>query len=204
MSIATLSENHRFEHYQRFEHDQRFEHYYRFENDQSDAGLLGSDHFGPEHEPVPPWLEAAPFRAHALHVMAVGALSEAALAVLVGVSARAVHHLVHGRRGRQVRKISPQIARRLFSLTPLEASIVRIRLVPADRACFHLVQLREAGWSIQRLADAMGITLDAAVALVDGRTAHCTQLVALRAAAEALARVSDSVLPPLPAGAYAA
>lgn len=133
------------------------------------------------------WLDAAPFRAHARHLMAAGGLTSAELAVLAGVSLRAVRHLVYGRTGRPARRISPHTARRLFLLTPLEASLVRSRLVPAARTRTFLGQLFAAGWQLPQLAAASRLPPVVVEGLLTGRLRSCTQLVALRVAAAATA-----------------
>jgi len=140
------------------------------------------------------WLDAAPFRAHARHLMAASGLSSAELAELTGVSLGAVRHLVYGRSGRPARRICPQTARRLFLVTALEASLVRTRLVPSGRTRALLEQLVAAGWSVQQLSAATGLRRASVEALLEGREPSCPQLVALRVAAT----VTAAVLPELP------
>ena len=131
------------------------------------------------------WVEAAPFRAHLQHLMAVGQLSVAAVAVLTGVSYRSARHLLYGRGGRAVRRISPDTARRLLSVTAAEAAAVAGRMVPAASTRSSIARLRVAGWSDHELAGTLGLRLVNVAALADGQTKVCTQLVALRALGEA-------------------
>ena len=131
------------------------------------------------------WVEAAPFRAHLQHLMAVGQLSVAAVAVLTGVSYRSAQHLLHGRGGRAVRRISPDTARRLLSVTAAEAGAAGGRMVPAASTRASIARLRRAGWSDSELAGTLGLRLVTVAGLADGRTKVCAQRVALRALGEA-------------------
>lgn len=132
-----------------------------------------------------PWLDAAPFRAHVEHLMSVGSLTAADVAVLAGLPTTAVHHLVHGWRGRPRRRIHPPHAARLFAVTALEASLVRSRTVPSARTRLALACLTESGWSLDRLAAHTGLAVTEIAAILDERRARCPQLVELRVAAAA-------------------
>jgi len=131
------------------------------------------------------WVEAAPFRAHLRHLMAVADLSPAAVAVLVGISPSLAHRLLHGRGGRPVRRVNPDTARRLLRVTSADARAVRRRVVSARPTVHHLHQLRRAGWSDGELSQLLGIGPQVLASLLnDVGEQSCTQLVALRAAAE--------------------
>jgi plasmid maintenance system antidote protein VapI len=136
------------------------------------------------------WVEAAPFRAHLRHLMAVGGLSSGTVAQLAGISPRLAVSLLQGRAGRPLRRISPETARRLLRVTAAEARAVRGRSVPARATTGLLGQLWDAGWSDSELAQLLGLPLGAVVALRDGSTVVCTQLTALRAAAAAELQLS--------------
>jgi hypothetical protein len=130
------------------------------------------------------WVEAAPFRAHLRHLMAVADLSATTVAVLVGISPRLAHRLLYGRGGRALRRINPDTARKLLRVTPAEARAVRRRRVPAQATVQHLHQLRDAGWTDGQLAQLVGVALPALDVLLADSNATCSQLGALRAAAE--------------------
>lgn len=130
------------------------------------------------------WVDAAPFRAHLRHLMAVGGMSSAAVAVLAGISPRATFRLLHGRGGRALRRISPDTARRLLQVTPEVAATVRSTMVPAATTRHHLGVLCAAGWSEAELARRLGLPQATLVALINGTVGRCTQLAALRAAVE--------------------
>ncbi len=131
-----------------------------------------------------PWVEAAPFRAHLRHLMTTGQLSSSAVAILAGISPRCAHRLLHGRGGRPLKRISPESARKLLRLTTAEARAVRSRLVPARATVQRLRWLRAAGWSDDDLAVVLGVGHETIASLICDDEGSCTQLIALRAAAE--------------------
>jgi hypothetical protein len=76
---------------------------------------------GKEQDNLESWVEAAPFRAHLSHLVATSGLSPTGVALLAGVSPRFAHHLLNGRGGRLLRRISPDSARKLLRVTPADA-----------------------------------------------------------------------------------
>jgi hypothetical protein len=81
--------------------------------------------------PDPRWVDAGPFRAHLKHLMSVGSLSVPEVAAVLGVSTRAVRHLLEGRSGRLPRRISPQTARRLLLVRAADVRGLRWCITPA-------------------------------------------------------------------------
>lgn len=124
------------------------------------------------------WVDAGPFRAHLRHLMGVGSLDAAEMAVVLGLSTPAVRHLLEGRRGRATRRISPQTARRLLLVRPADVRGLRWCLTPADPALTSLRRLRADGWSADEVASAVGFGLDELTAL--GSASHCNRLLAVR------------------------
>jgi hypothetical protein len=149
------------------------------------------------------WVEAAPFRAHLRHLMSVSGLGPSSVALLVGISPRCAHRLLHGRDGRPLRRISPEVARKLLVLTPADARAVQRCTVPAGATVRHLLRLREAGWSEPQLAAAVGLGHAEVTRLLTGASSSCSQLVALRAAAE-VSELLSPVSGPAPADRAAA
>jgi len=133
------------------------------------------------------WVDAAPFRAHLRHLMAVGDMSSSMVAVLAGVSPGAAHRLLNGRRGRAMRRISPVTAAKLFQVTPQLTRNARRHPVPAGDTAVRLRRLRTAGWSDGELADAVGLPLSSLLILVGGAEATCSLWTALRVTAEEVA-----------------
>jgi len=129
-------------------------------------------------------VDAAPFRAHLCHLMSVSGLSLPCVALLTGISPRLATRLLYGRGGRALRRISPDTARKLLRVTPADARAVRGRMVPADTAVEHLRRLQDEGWSDAELAQLLGVPVSDLAALVAGTLSTCTQLAALRTAAE--------------------
>jgi hypothetical protein len=63
------------------------------------------------------WVDAAPFRAQLHYLMASTSLSAEEVAAAVGISARLAQHLLHGRNGRPLRRVSHETGRRLLLLS---------------------------------------------------------------------------------------
>lgn len=133
----------------------------------------------PDQEDV--WVDATPFRAHLAHLLAAG-LTEQMIAQLAGVSLRSVEHLVHGRRGRPVRRIYAENGRRLLRLTSWEARALRFRPVPSRPSRRRLRALLDAGWSIEGLADHLELAISELEQLLTPGSYSCSQRAALRIA----------------------
>jgi hypothetical protein len=128
------------------------------------------------------WVDATPFRAHVGQLLATG-LTEPVIARLTGLSVRAVAHLAHGRSGRPIRRISGDSARRLLRITTLEAKSLRYRPVSVRASRSRLRAMAESGWSVERLADDIGICIPDVQQILGPGTATCSQLTALKIAA---------------------
>jgi hypothetical protein len=136
------------------------------------------------------WVDAAPFRAHLKHLMAVGRLEVPEVAVVLGLSTRAVQHLLEGRSGRTVRRISPQTARRLLVVRADDVRGLRWCLTPSAAARTSWHRLRESGWSAEEVASVVGFGLDELRGLE--HATHCNRLLAVRLVG--LARVLPGTL----------
>jgi hypothetical protein len=136
--------------------------------------------YDPDQEGV--WVDATPFRAHLTHLLAIG-LTEPVIARLAGVSLRSVDHLAHGRRGRPVRRVCGDTGRRVLRITTSEAKAIRFRPVPARPSRYRLRALVAAGWTVQRLAHDIGVSIRDLEEVLDQRAATCPQLAALKIAA---------------------
>ncbi|GAA3709324.1 hypothetical protein GCM10022204_29470 [Microlunatus aurantiacus] len=136
--------------------------------------------YDPDAEGV--WVDAAPFRAHLTLLLAAG-LTEPVVARLAGVSVRSVAHLAHGRRGRVMRRICGDTGRRLLRITVTEARSIRHRPVPVRASRYRLRAMTAAGWSVERLADDLGLAIPVLERVIGRGSATCSQLVALTVAA---------------------
>jgi len=149
----------------------------------AEAELAGFPAAGlPEHDEADRWwVDARPFRAHLQHLMGVGRLDPLEVAVVLGLSTRAVRHLLEGRAGRVPRRISPHTARRLLLVRADDVRELRWRLAPVDAARTALERLRASGWSTADVALAVGFGLDelGALAAPDDPT-HCSRLLVVR------------------------
>ena len=92
---------------------------------------------------------------------------------------------MHGRGGRALRRIDPQTARKLLRVTTADVRAARRLKVAAAPTVQHLQALRRAGWSDSDLIALLGLDHRELEALLAGSSTSCTQLVALRATAEA-------------------
>lgn len=132
-----------------------------------------------------PWVDASPFRAQLRHLMAAGNLTAAEVALLAGLSPRFATHLHSGRGGRALKRISPEQAGRLLRLSAVDLALVGRREVVAALASRPARRLRDAGWTVAELAGLLGLSCSDTSRLLDGTTEVCSQLVAVRASAEA-------------------
>ena len=128
--------------------------------------------------PDPAWVDAAPFRAHVRHLMTVGRLDLDEVAVVLGMPTGPVRHLLHGRAGRPVRRISPCTARRLLLVRTAHVRLLRSTLTPADGARRALGRLVAGGWSREEVAATL--RLDVADLHELTSVARCSRLLAVR------------------------
>lgn len=129
------------------------------------------------------WVEAAPFRAHLRHLCDVSGLPWPVLAMCAGVSVSLADHLLHGRRGRPVRRITHASAAQLLRITPADALALDRRWVDADESRRLVACLQKLGWSPERTAAASGLDVLVVRALLEGTTPTVARLTQLRLAA---------------------
>lgn len=124
------------------------------------------------------WVLAAPFRAHVRQIQAVTTLPWAALAAHAGVSPTLVHHLVFGRRGRPVRRISRETAVRLLALTSADLAALSGSWVATAVTADRLRVLLAGGCNVDSLAAWCRLTPSALLALEDApRCSRFTELL---------------------------
>lgn len=126
------------------------------------------------------WVSAPPFRAHVRHVAACSGVPWPVLAMLAGVSLSMADHLLHGRHGRPVRRISRECAVRLLAVTPEVVGAAHQEWVPADRAVRLVRWLVGQGWSLPDLSAASGVDLPALTALTNSDQAFVLASAELR------------------------
>lgn len=129
------------------------------------------------------WVDATPFRAHLRFLTGVGSLTTEEVATLAGISAAAANHLLYGRAGGVVRRISPEVGRRLIAISANDVRSLRWRLVPAEKAQVQLARLRRAGRSDAEIAELGRVSLIELAAA--GSSQHCSQLLVIRLTAAA-------------------
>ncbi|MDN5760795.1 MAG: hypothetical protein L0H41_00555 [Microlunatus sp.] len=136
--------------------------------------------YQPDQEAM--WIDAVPFRAHLVHLLAAG-LTEAVIARMSGLSTPAVRHLAHGRWGRPVRRVPIDTARRLLRITTAEARAVRVRLVPVHPTRQRLREMVAAGWTLAALADELAVSIRELEPALGRGSSSCSQLLRLKVAA---------------------
>lgn len=135
----------------------------------------------------PAWVDAAPFRAHLRHALAVADVPWPAVAIAGGVPVGAVRALLFGRSGRQQARIDPRLAARLLSVDAGELSRMRATRVPASSTTDRLRSLLAAGVDPLQLARWCRVPPPELALLVDGDATTCSRLTeALILAAERL------------------
>jgi plasmid maintenance system antidote protein VapI len=142
------------------------------------------------------WVDAAPFRAQLRHLMSVGGLGSADVATLAGISPGLAARLLHGHRGRTLRRISPDTAHRLIQLTGPSVKSLSYIVVPTGMARLQLRRLRRLGWRLSTIADRIGVTtleLDELAGGAETCTARLT--VRLTALARAALAAAEAVGP---------
>jgi hypothetical protein len=156
----------------------------------ADEGAHGSGAVG--------WVDAAPFRAQLIHLMSAGDLSVEVVAVLTGISVRGARHLLSGRAGRPVRRISVVTGRRLLRVSGQQARTVRQRQVCARGAAHQLRELTGAGVPLSELARHCGVAESLLAELAADRLPLCSTLLAAQVfAAHSALDVGDEVGYPL-------
>jgi hypothetical protein len=132
------------------------------------------------------WVDARPFRAQLHYLMASGSLTVEDVAAVAGISARLARRLLHGRDGRQLRRISPDTARRLIQISDQHVRALRRIMVPAASARLQLRRLYRAGWDDLAIAERVRVPVPELVELASGADA-CSLLLTVRLTAAARA-----------------
>jgi hypothetical protein len=135
------------------------------------------------------WVDARPFRAQLLFLMASGSLTVDDVAAVAGISARLADRLLHGRDGRPLRRISPDTARRLIQISDQQVQALRRIMVPAAPARLQLRRLHRAGLDEPALAERVRVAVPELVELASGAET-CSLLLTVRLTAAA--RAEDS------------
>jgi hypothetical protein len=118
--------------------------------------------------------------------MASGSLSVEDIAAIAGISARLARRLLHGRDGRQLRRISPDTARRLIQISDQQVQALRRIMVPAAPARLQLRRLYRTGWDDLAIAERVSVAIPELVELASGTDA-CSLLLTVRLSAAARA-----------------
>lgn len=129
----------------------------------------------------PDWLNPAPFRAHLRHLICETGLTWRLIAAHADVASRAVHALLHGRRGGSVRRVHVSVARALVA-----TSVESIAAAETDHADAHLPrQLVQGLLQLNHSEDLLRrfLTDDDLTQLTNPTIAYCLTATAVRAKA---------------------
>jgi hypothetical protein len=134
-------------------------------------------------------VDARPFRAQLRYLMASGSLTVEDVAAVSGISIRLAKHLLEGRDGRPLRRISPDTARRLIQISDQHVQALRRIMVPSAPARLQLRRLQRAGWDDHAIAEGVRVPVPELVELASGADS-CSMLLTVRLTAAA--RAEDS------------
>ena len=135
---------------------------------------------------------AAPFRAHLWSIIGLTGVHWRIVALRAGVSPALVRHLLFGRNGRSVRRISPGSALRLSAIDHRDILELRHRLVPAGPTIRRYERLRRQGCTALELAAVYQVDGDLLESLPGtSRCSALTELVVLAAVSDDPALAED-------------
>ncbi len=115
------------------------------------------------------WLPAAPVRAHVRSVIAETQTPWQVIALLADVPIANVQTLLFGRAGTLRPRLSPGASARLQRVTSAVVRDSRRTLVPSREARPSVRLLTAAGWSLDEIADAVGIDAAHTARIAHGR-----------------------------------
>ena len=128
----------------------------------------------PPTDPMPAWVQAAPFRAHVRHLIDTTGLPWPVVAAEAGAPTALVQRLVSSRRGRTLTRIPPVVARRLLDLSAGDLLSATRRTVPAGATGVRVSALLGAGHEARRVAAFCRLTEAELLALP--RAVRCSRL----------------------------
>lgn len=120
------------------------------------------------------WVDAAPFRAHLLHVSTIAGLPWQVVALSAGVSISTATSLVRGRNGRRVRRLPRHAAHLLWAVTPQNVTALSHTWVGGGRTRQRLAELARRGHDPHELAAQMGVPREVTTALLAGANGPVT------------------------------
>lgn len=115
-----------------------------------------------------PWVDAAPFRAHLLHISASAGIPWSVIAVHAGVPQSLAARLVFGTGRRRLPRLPDDCARRLLAVTPESAQALRKTRTASAATTRRLRELRRRGWTQGELATACACSPAEVEALLNG------------------------------------
>lgn len=139
-----------------------------------------------------PWVEAAPFRAHLLHVAESTGIPWPVIAVQAGMPQSLAARLLFGTGRRRLPRLPEDCARRLLAVTPESARALRRKRTASSATTRRLHELRRRGWTLPELATMCDCSPAAVEALLCG-TSRWVPLVLSHAVRAAMATADSQV-----------
>lgn len=146
------------------------------------------------------WVDAHPFRVYLRHLMSCSGLSWRTIAVVAGVSPNAVRALLFGRRGRPLRRISPEVGRQLLQLTPTALSAARTAQMSTRPLVGEVRSALSRGWTLTEIGRESGLHPDRIRHKLERQTCAVLFGAQLRAGLAALTEFDGSMVEPEAAG----
>lgn len=125
------------------------------------------------------WIEAAPFRAHLRHLISASGVPWRVIATVADIPPSVLQRLLTGRNGRPIRRINPDLARQLLSVSVADLHESRYRPVNAAPVARKLKNLVAAGWTPSDLSSVLGLS-QVDLRSVLGGMGECTELIAIQ------------------------
>jgi hypothetical protein len=138
--------------------------------------------------PAGTWVAAAPFRAHVRHLLEATGLPWRVVAVHADAPERMVASLLFGRGDRPLRRIPPDVARRLLSVRISALAALATQSVPVTLARSALTLLRQSGASLSAISHDVGVDAGDLTRILAPNTRFTTRRIELLLACAAVER----------------
>ena len=139
------------------------------------------------------WVDAAPFRAHLRYLCSSAGLPWQVVALHAGLTLRHADVLLHGRRGRPLRRLPRPAAQLLWQVDVAGLRALQRTTQPSDPTSTRLSAALARGLTPRHLCRVMGWSPARLTAVLGGEARRVSAVDALRARAltEALDRISE-------------
>lgn len=115
-------------------------------------------------------VDAAPFRAHFLHMCTCADAHWAVVAHHHNLPYPLIRQLLDVRPGHQIYRLTPQLARRILAIRVAPLKQLRATSVPSRNACRAIRRLVDHGWTLPTLARALTVPTHTLADIASGRS----------------------------------